>query len=175
MKGKRVIFSVVLILAIFLCASAVSAASTNTAGTMVNAPKKVNDTTSSQAVASAVPVPKKVNDTNSRKTVGYSNTYVIYFQKYGKTYWYRCTVHYINYKNVYTNYVNSWGGSGYMQFRKGSVSPRWYQTTYGNFWVYRWTRTIAITSSHNNWSATNWLNWFNTFNKYTLKKQLRGY
>ena len=39
MKGKGIIFCAVLIGVIFLCASAVSAASTNPTGTMVTAPK----------------------------------------------------------------------------------------------------------------------------------------
>ncbi len=170
MQSKRIIICALFLMSVFLCASAVSAASTGNAGPVLNTQQKVSTTNTINKVESTVTAPKKVG---TSKLVGYTwDSYKVYYKnKYNQVRWYRCTIHYINYKNVYCNYAHSNGKSSTIQFRK-STNGRWYETDSGNLWKamgYK-TGTKLLYSSYNSWTGSTWLNWFNSYNKYTLKK-----
>ena len=171
MKGKGIIFCAVLIGVIFLCASAVSAASTNPTGTMITAQKTVGDTQVKTNTSNTT------LSTTSKKTVGYLRTYKVYYlNKNKQTRWYRCTVYYISSKNVYTNYAHSTGRGAYMQFRKIPNSVRWWETDMGNLWTAMgWkTGTRPLYSTYNSWTASNWITWMDNYNKYTLVRAFRN-
>lgn len=160
------------LMSLFLCASAVSAANTGNAGPMLNTSKKVNATNLIK-VEGAVTGVKKVGNS---KLVGYTlSSYKVYYRnKYNQVRWYRCTIHYINYKNVYCNYAHSTGKGGTIQFRKYS-NGRWYETDSGDLWTrmgYK-TGTKLLYSSYNTWTGSTWVRWLNNYNKYSLIKAFR--
>jgi hypothetical protein len=151
MKKSLIIF-LACILTSVLCLGTVSAVNSTDSGTSLTSHKKTSDITTNSAKGT-------IRDTEK-----------VYFKrlKDGKTYWYRFTTHYINWNNVYTNYVTSWGTSGYLQYKRGST-PSWYQITYGNFWINSAYKARKLGTNYNTYSASTWLTWLNKYNKYTLK------
>lgn len=111
-------------------------------------------------------VDKKVSSTASPTVVKSEGSGSIvdqgtfYFTENGVKKHYNWYTHFIDYNNVYCNYVMG-GKGGYIQFRK--INGRWYETIEGNLFTNK--KTKLLSTSYNIYSGSYWLSWFYNKNR----------